>query len=193
MTFLSPFFVMKNVIRFLHSKKRMSKGRPFYTHPFFLVAFEQYREDIVLSQAFYQYIGESKLKEYDFVYIPHFGMKFDDKTLNNIYSFINEASQKYPDACYYQSYMNESDRKRIQFDNGNKQTYHPQIPNNYQRSYGGMLFKPSKFEDMSEFELLYYYTGRYDVGLQIHCEIDDGYVVVSNENVVDIPSINYFN
>ena len=154
--------------------------------------YEQYKEDIVLSQSFFQHLGNDFFSKYDYIYVPHFGMKLNTNTLSKLYEFINESTQNYPNACYYQSYMNKKDRESIVF-NSNGETYNPKIPSNYHRSYGGALLKPYFFHNLGEVERLFYYTGRFDVILQIYCEFEFNEIVVSSTNIVDLPNTNSFN
>ena len=134
--------------------------------------FENYREDISLSLDFYFLLKLVKLDEYDFVFIPPIGMKFNEEILNELYEQIIYVKNNFKNYCYVNTlYTQHKNNEMVK--NNNFTTLKSVYPQTLFSSFSGILIEPQQMRRMEYFGRVFFHIDRFDRNLQIFCDIGD--------------------
>ena len=134
--------------------------------------FENYREDISLSLDFYFLLKLAKLDEYDFVFIPPIGMKFNEEILNELYEEIIYVKHNFKKYCYVNTLYTQHKNNEM-VENNHFTELKSLYPQTIFSSFGGILIKPQQMRRMEYFGRVFFHIDRFDRNLQIFCDIGD--------------------
>ena len=152
-------------------------------------SFEQYREDLVLSFRYNDVgLNMGDVRHCDYIFIPPIGAVLDSEFSKRLHSFLAKTEEKYPNACAYQIYMSESDRKKYRhLLDGD---FIPDFPSISYRTFGGVLFRRIDLYAISQWTEQIWFKTRFDVYVQHLCEIRGSPIIVSKTNLIN-PAVDF--
>ena len=142
--------------------------------------FENYRDDISLSTGFYFLNKTIELENYDYVFIPPIGLKFDEKYLNNLYEKLIHIQKHTFNHCFYQ--ISSSIGKGIIENVENFVSVQSKYPDSLKYISNGILLKPQTLRRMEFFGRSLYYIDRFDKNLHVFCEIGNIPILLITDN-----------
>ena len=143
--------------------------------------FESYKEDISLSLPFYEQYQNTYLDELDFIFIPPFGMKFNDEFVDSLVEIVEDLETKFEQYCFLKTHLTQKDKQKIQ----SKYNF-SEIKVNYPETMfemsGGILIKPQNFRRLEFHSRTLYHIDGLDGNLQVFCDIIDLPIIIYNNN-----------
>ena len=149
--------------------------------------FEEYSEDMLMN-TYMDYYKHQNLKNYDLLFIPNFGLKFDNSFNKKLSRYIDTLHIDNK-TCLIKLFMNSDEReKNLSVNEG---WFIPEWLNKSSKGLGGILIPPHVLEAIYIMNVYMHHLNRVDLLIEHYCEINKMKVFVPEFNIVDIPNNIY--